>query len=203
MVIPVVASVLLAMRMEKSGAPAIIVEGYESGGHVGELTTLTITAMATKSISIPVIAAGGIADGRGMAAALALGAEGIQMGTAFCVAKECEVSKAWKDKVIGAGDRDAVVTGRSTGHPVRILRNRLSRTLYAMEKNGASPEVIWRLGEGRLKKAIDGDVVEGSVMCGQIAGIIDRERTASEIIESVMKEAEETIKKLNGKLTIH
>jgi len=201
MVIPVVASVPLAIRMERAGAKAVIVEGYEAGGHVGELTTMALTAMTTKAVSIPVIAAGGIADGRGMAAAFALGAEGIQMGTIFTVAKECAVDEKWKKRVIEAKDRDTVVTGRSTGHPVRILKNRLSREIIEMEKSGKSPEEIMKLGEGRLLRAVEGDVMEGSVMSGQIAGLVGEEREAHQIIDSVMSEAVDTIKRLNGIVT--
>jgi enoyl-[acyl-carrier protein] reductase II len=196
-VIPVVASVPLAVRMERAGAKAVIVEGYEAGGHIGELTTMALTAMVTKAVSIPVIAAGGIADGRGMAAAFALGAEGIQMGTAFTVAKECTVSDRWKKRVIDAKDRDTVVTGRSTGHPVRILKNRLSRDIIEMEKAGKSPEEIMKMGEGKLFMAVEGDVMEGSVMSGQIAGLVDEERGVRQIIDSVMSEAIDTIKGLN------
>jgi enoyl-[acyl-carrier protein] reductase II len=200
-VIPVVASVSLAVRMERAGAPAVIAEGYESGGHVGESTTMALVAMVARSVSIPVIAAGGIADGRGLASALALGAEGVQMGTVFCTAEECGVHERWKERIVTAGDRDTVVTGRSTGHPVRIIRNRLARKLLDMEKRGASPEEIFRFGEGALKRAVEGDVEEGSVMAGQISGLIDRKRTASQIIEDVMAEAHDTIRAMGRRIT--
>ena len=180
------------------GAQAVIVEGYEAGGHIGELTTMTLTAMVTRKVSIPVIAAGGIADGRTMAAALALGADGVQMGTVFLTARECPIHDAWKDKVLKAGDRDTVVTGRSTGHPVRMLKNRLSRTILDMEKRGALPEEIYSLGEGRLKAAVDGDVAEGSIMSGQIAGLLESIRSTREIIEDTVREAAETVEYLSG-----
>jgi len=196
-VIPVAASVPLAVRLERMGAKAVIVEGYEAGGHIGELTTMTLTAMVTRKVSIPVIAAGGIADGRAMAAALALGAEGVQMGTVFLTAGECPISDAWKEKVLSAGDRDTVVTGRSTGHPVRMLKNRLSRMILDMEKRGAPPEEIFSLGEGRLRAAVDGDVVEGSIMSGQIAGLLESGRSAREIIEDTVREAAETVERLS------
>jgi enoyl-[acyl-carrier protein] reductase II len=200
-VIPVVASVSLAVRMERAGAAAVIAEGYESGGHVGELTTMALVAMVSRAVSIPVIAAGGIADGRGLASVLALGAEGIQMGTVFCTADECSVHDRWKERIINAGDRDTVVTGRSTGHPVRIIRNRLARRLLDMEKAGAGPEEIFRFGEGALARAVEGDVEEGSVMAGQISGLVTKRKSAKAIIEDVMAEAEKTIRAMTGRVT--
>jgi len=200
-VIPVVASVSLAVRMERAGAAAVIAEGYESGGHVGELTTMALVAMVSRAVSIPVIAAGGIADGRGLASALALGAEGIQMGTVFCTADECSVHDRWKERIINAGDRDTVVTGRSTGHPVRIIRNRLARRLLDMEKAGAGPEEIFRFGEGALARAVEGDVEEGSVMAGQISGLVTKRKPAKAIIEDIMAEAEKTIRAMTGRVT--
>jgi enoyl-[acyl-carrier protein] reductase II len=197
-VIPVVASVPLARRMEQRGAAAIITEGYEAGGHVGELTTMTLTAMVTKKVSIPVITAGGIADGRGMAAAFALGAEGIQMGTAFTVTKECGVDEAWKKAVIRAGDRDTVVTGRSTGHPVRIIKNRLARDILVMEKEREAPEKVWKRADGALERAVGGDVTGGSVMCGQVAGMIEEGGSVRDLISRIMEEAEETIRQMNS-----
>jgi enoyl-[acyl-carrier protein] reductase II len=200
-VIPVVASVSLAVRMERAGAAAVIAEGYESGGHVGELTTMALTAMVSRAVSVPVIAAGGIADGRGLASALSLGAEGIQMGTVFCTADECDVDERWKQRIVGAGDRDTIVTGRSTGHPVRIIRNRLARRLLDMEKGGASPEEILRFGEGALARAVAGDVEEGSVMAGQISGLITARRSAKEIIDDTMEEARRTIRDMGERIT--
>jgi enoyl-[acyl-carrier protein] reductase II len=161
---------------------------------------MALVAMVSRAVSIPVIAAGGIADGRGMASAFALGAEGVQMGTVFCTADECGVHERWKQRIIAAGDRDTVVTGRSTGHPVRIIRNRLARKLLDMEKGGASPEEIFRFGEGALARAIAGDVDEGSVMAGQISGLIGTRKTAKAIIDDVMAEAEQTIRAMSGRI---
>ncbi|MBN2223946.1 MAG: nitronate monooxygenase [Deltaproteobacteria bacterium] len=200
-VIPVVASVSLAVRMERAGAAAVIAEGYESGGHVGELTTMALVAMVSRSVSIPVIAAGGIADGRGLASALMLGAEGVQMGTVFCTADECSVHERWKERIINAGDRDTIVTGRSTGHPVRIIRNRLARKLLDMEKRGGGPEEILRFGEGALERAVQGDVEEGSVMAGQISGLVGERKSAGKIIDDVMAEAQRTIRAVSERIT--
>lgn len=199
-VIPVVASVALAKRMEKSGADAIIAEGTESGGHVGQLTTMALVPQVVDAVSIPVIAAGGIGDGRGVAASFMLGSEGIQIGTRFLVAKECTVHQNYKDKVLKAKDIDTEVTGRPTGHPVRVLRNKLSRTYIKMEKDGASLDELEQLGVGALRKAVvDGDVDNGSVMSGQIAGLVNKEQTAKEIIEELFTEAKERFKLFGGR----
>ena len=199
-VIPVVASVALAKRMEKSGADAIIAEGTVSGGHVGKLTTLASVPQVVDAVSIPVIAAGGIGDGRGVAASFMLGSEGIQIGTRFLVAKECTVHQNYKDKVLKAKDIDTEVTGRPTGHPVRVLRNKLARTYIKMEKDGASLEELEQLGVGALRKAVvDGDVDNGSVMSGQIAGLVNKEQTAKEIIEELFTEAKERFKLFGGR----
>ena len=199
-VIPVVASVALAKRMEKSGADAIIAEGTESGGHVGQLTTMALVPQVVDAVSIPVIAAGGIGAGRGVAASFMLGAEGIQIGTRFLVAKECTVHQNYKDKVLKAKDIDTEVTGRPTGHPVRVLRNKLARTYIKMEKDGASLEELEQLGVGALRKAVvDGDVDNGSVMSGQIAGLVNKEQTAKEIIEELFTEAKERFKLFGGR----
>ena len=199
-VIPVVASVALAKRMEKSGADAIIAEGTESGGHVGQLTTMALVPQVVDAVSIPVIAAGGIGDGRGVAASFMLGSEGIQIGTRFLVAKECTVHQNYKDKVLKAKDIDTEVTGRPTGHPVRVLRNKLARTHIKMEKDGASLEELEQLGVGALRKAVvDGDVDNGSVMSGQIAGLVNKEQTAKEIIEELFTEAKERFKLFGGR----
>lgn len=188
-VIPVVPSVAIARRMAKGGADAVIIEGCEAGGHVGELTTMVLTPQVVDAVEVPVIAAGGIGDGRGFAAALMLGAEGIQIGTRFLVAKECQVHESYKARVIKASDIDAVVTGRSTGHPVRGLRNKFTRELDKMEKNGASVEELEARGTGALRLAVvEGDVVNGTVMSGQIAGMITKEQTAKEIIEELVSE---------------
>lgn len=193
-VIPVVASVALARRMEKAGADAIIAEGTESGGHVGQLTTMALVPQVVDACNIPVIAAGGIADGRGVAASFMLGAEGVQLGTRFLVAKECTVHQNYKNKVLKAKDIDTDVTGRVTGHPVRVIRNKLSREFLKAEKEGASLEKLEELGKGSLPRAArDGDVEKGSVMAGQIAGLVDKEESCREIILGIFKEAEKTI----------
>ncbi|WP_027625466.1 enoyl-[acyl-carrier-protein] reductase FabK [Clostridium lundense] len=185
-VIPVVASVALAKRMEKAGVDAVVAEGCESGGHVGELTTMALVPQVVDAVNIPVIAAGGIGDKRGVGAAFMLGASGVQVGTRFLVAKECTVHQNYKDKVISAKDIDTVVTGRTTGHPVRVLRNKLSRKYQILEKEEASIEQLDELGKGALVKAVkDGDTDNGSVMAGQIAGLISKEETCKEIIEEM------------------
>lgn len=187
-VIPVVASVALAKRMEKAGADAVIAEGCESGGHVGELTTMTLVPQVVDAVKIPVIAAGGIGDKRGVAAAFALGACGVQVGTRFLVAHECTVHENYKNKVIEAKDIDSAVTGRSTGHPVRVLRNKLSRQFQLLEKDGASIETLENLGRGALVKAArEGDIDNGSVMAGQIAGLINKKESCKEIIEDMFE----------------
>nr|WP_307991913.1 enoyl-[acyl-carrier-protein] reductase FabK [uncultured Niameybacter sp.] len=189
-VIPVVPSVALARRMEKQGADAVIAEGCESGGHIGELTTMVLIPQIVDAVNIPVIAAGGIADHRGFAAAMMLGAQAVQIGTRFLVAKECTVHENYKQRVLKASDIDTVVTGRSTGHPVRALRNKLSREFVKLEKEGASIQELEALGAGGLRNAVvDGDVVNGTVMAGQIAGMVKQEQTAKEIIEEIMTEA--------------
>ena len=195
-VIPVIASVAMAKRMEKCGADAVVAEGYESGGHVGESTTMTLVPQVCDAVNIPVIAAGGIADGRGIAAALMLGAEGVQMGTRFVVTKECHIHPAYKERILKAKDIDTKVTGRSTGHPVRSLRNTMTRQYLEMEKNNVSFEELEHLTLGALRKAVvDGDVAMGTVMAGQIAGMIKKEQTCAEIIQEIVQEAKETIKK--------
>ncbi|APF26096.1 dihydroorotate dehydrogenase family protein [Clostridium sporogenes] len=189
-VIPVVPSVALAKRMEKSGVDAIIAEGCESGGHVGELTTMALIPQVVDAVDIPVIAAGGIGDGRGIAASFMLGADAVQVGTRFLVAKECTVHQNYKNKVMKAKDIDTQVTGRPTGHPVRIIRNKLSRKFQILEKEGAPLEEFESLGRGALSKAVrDGDIDNGSIMAGQIAGLINKEQTCSEIINEMFNEA--------------
>lgn len=190
-VIPVVASVALAKRMERSGADAVVAEGCESGGHVGESTTMALVPQVVDAVTIPVIAAGGIADGRGIAAALMLGAKGIQMGTRFVVTRECQAHENYKEKVIRAKDIDTRVTGRSTGHPVRTLRNEMTKKYLELEGRGASLEELEYLTLGALRKAVqEGDVKNGSVMSGQIAGLVKEEKTCRELIESLVKEAD-------------
>ncbi|MEG1480922.1 enoyl-[acyl-carrier-protein] reductase FabK [Clostridium sp.] len=198
-VIPVVASVALAKRMERMGADAIVAEGMESGGHVGQLTTMALIPQVVDGVSIPVIAAGGIGDGRGVAASFMLGASGVQIGTRFLVAKECTVHQNYKDKVLGAKDIDTDVTGRSTGHPVRVLKNKLSRQFSAFEKNNATIDELEELGRGTLPKAAkEGDIINGSVMAGQISGLITKEETCKEIIEDLINGAKETMKNVGG-----
>lgn len=197
-VIPVVPSTALAQRVERAGADAVIVEGTEAGGHIGELTTMALVPQVVDAVNIPVIAAGGIADGRGIVAAFALGAEGVQVGTRFVCSKECIVHEKYKDAILKAKDRDTVVTGRSTGHPVRVLKNKLSKEFDRIEKAGASIEEMEKLGVGRLKlSTIDGDVDNGSVMAGQIAGLVNEIKTCKEIIEEMFTEAKEIKNSIN------
>ncbi|MGN1203915.1 MAG: enoyl-[acyl-carrier-protein] reductase FabK [Lachnospiraceae bacterium] len=189
-VIPVVASVGMAKMMERAGADAVVAEGMESGGHIGSATTMTLVPQVKDAVSIPVIAAGGIADGRGFAAALMLGADAVQMGTRFVVAKESIVHENYKNKVIKASDIDSEVTGMSTGHPVRCLRNKMTREYLKLEKEGADFMELEKLTLGSLRNAVmDGDVVTGTVMAGQIAGLIKEEKSCQEIIEEIMKDA--------------
>ena len=193
-VIPVVASVALARRMERYGADAIIAEGTESGGHIGEATTMTLVPQVADAVSIPVIAAGGIGDGRGIAAAFMLGAEAVQMGTRFVVAKESIVHPGYKERIIKAKDIDSTVTGRTHGHPVRCLRNQMTRDYIKMEQEGKSFEELEYLTLGTLRKAVmEGDTVNGTVMAGQIAGMVSKEQTCQEMIEEMMEQAEKLL----------
>lgn len=194
-VIPVVASVALAKRMEKYGADAVVAEGMESGGHIGESTTMSLVPQVVDAVSIPVIAAGGIGDGRGLAAAFMLGAEAVQVGTRFLVAKECIVHQNYKDRVLKAKDIDTVVTGRSHGHPVRSLRNQMTRDYVKLEAEGTSFEELEYLTLGSLRNAVvEGDVNTGSVLAGQIAGMVTREQSCKEIIAEMMEQAEALLK---------
>jgi enoyl-[acyl-carrier protein] reductase II len=196
-VIPVIPSSALAKRVEKAGADAVIAEGTESGGHIGEITTMAIVPQVADAVGIPVIAAGGIADYRGFAAALCLGASGIQMGTRFLATKECHVHQNWKDMVVKASDRDTVVTGRPTGHPVRVLKNRLAKMFLELEGKCAPVAEYEKLGTGKLKAAsVDGDVEMGSLMSGQIAGLIKEEKTVKEVIEEIVSQTEDFIKNM-------
>ena len=190
-VIPVVASVALAKRMERYGADAVVAEGTESGGHIGEATTMTLVPQVVDAVSIPVIAAGGIGDGRGIAAAFMLGAEAVQMGTRFLVAKECTVHQNYKDRVLKAKDIDSTVTCRTHGHPVRCLRNQMTREYVKLENEGKSFEELEYLTLGTLRKAVqEGDVTNGTVMAGQIAGMVSKEQTCKEMIDEMMAQAE-------------
>ena len=196
-VIPVVPSVAFAKHFEKAGVDAVICEGTEAGGHVGEITTMCITPQVVDAVNIPVIAAGGIGDGRGIAAVFSLGAVGVQVGTRFLLAKECSVHQNYKDKVKKASDTDTAVTGRKTGHPVRVLKNRLVRKFKDLEKNNATLEEMEALGRGRLyMAAIEGNVDYGSVMSGQIAGLVNKEQNCKEIITEMFEEAEKVMKNL-------
>jgi len=189
-VIPVVASVALAQRMEKYGADAVVAEGMESGGHIGAQTTMTLVPQVADAIKIPVIAAGGIGDGRGFLAARILGAEAAQIGTRFVVSRESIVHQNYKDRVIKAKDIDTVITGTTTGHPVRSLRNQMTREYVKMEKAGASFEELEYLTLGSLRNAVmEGDIIKGTIMAGQIAGMIKKEQTCKEMIEEIMEEA--------------
>lgn len=189
-VVPVVASAALARRMERCGADAVIAEGCEAGGHIGELTTMALTPAVCEAVSIPVIAAGGVADGRGMVAAFALGAEGVQIGTRFLTAHECSIHDAYKQKVIAAKDSDTIVTGRDNGHPVRQLKNKFSRGIRKMEADReTSLEDIEEALAGSLHRAVTGDVDGGSLMSGQVACLIKDEKSAQEIVDDLMEEA--------------
>jgi len=190
-VIPVVASVALAKRMEKYGADAVVAEGTESGGHIGEITTMALVPQVVDAVSIPVIAAGGIADGRGIAAAFMLGAEAVQMGTRFLVAKECIVHANYKERILKARDIDSSVTGRSHGHPVRCLRNQMTREYVKLENEGKGFEELEYLTLGALRKAVqEGDVKNGTLMAGQIAGMVNKEQTCKEMIIEMIEQAE-------------
>ena len=190
-VIPVVASVALAKRMERAGADAIIAEGCEAGGHIGKLTTMVLLPQVVDSVNIPVIAAGGIGDGRGVAAAFILGAKGVQLGTRFLVANECTIHDNYKEAVINAKDIDTVVTGRPTEHPVQVIKNKLAREYINLEKKNVSLEEIEELGRGALKKAVkDGDMENGSIMAGQISGLVRKKQSARDIIEEIFFEYE-------------
>jgi len=188
-VIPIVASVAMAKLMERAGADAVVAEGMESGGHIGSSTTMTLVPQVVDAVKIPVIAAGGIGDGRGFAAAFMLGAEGVQIGTRFCVAKEAVTHDNYKDKIIKAKDIDTAVTGSSHGHPIRCIRNKMTKEYLRMEKEGAGFEELEHLTLGTLRKAVmEGDVTDGTVMAGQIAGLIKQEQTCGEIIQEIVSE---------------
>ncbi len=189
-VIPVVPSVALAKKMEKDGADAVIAEGTESGGHVGELTTMALVPQVVDAVNIPVIAAGGIADGRGVAASFMLGACGVQCGTVFCASEEVNIHQNYKDMIIKAKDRSTQVTGRSAGAPVRQIKNKLTKKFEELEKRNASFEEMESLGVGALRKAVvDGDIDNGTFMAGQIAGMINEIRPVQAIIDDMFAEA--------------
>lgn len=200
-IIPVIASVAHAKRVEKQGADAVVAEGTEAGGHIGELTTMVLVPQVVDAISIPVVAAGGIADGRGVVAAFALGAEGVQVGTRFVCAVESPAHEAYKRMIIEATDRSTVVTGRTTGHPVRCIKNKLTKRFEEMEAAGASLEELEALGAGKLRAAVmDGDVEWGSVMAGQSAGLVKKVQPAAEIIKELFSDAERVLRGLENRL---
>ncbi|MGN0425672.1 MAG: enoyl-[acyl-carrier-protein] reductase FabK [Acetatifactor sp.] len=190
-VIPVVASVAMAKLMERAGADAVVAEGMESGGHIGSATTMTLVPQVADALQIPVIAAGGIGDGRGLAAALLLGADAVQMGTRFVVASESIVHDNYKQKIIKAKDIDSEITGASTGHPIRSLRNKMTREYLKLEQSGADFMELEKLTLGSLRKAVmDGDVEYGTVMAGQIAGMVSKVQPCKDMIEEIMQEAD-------------
>ncbi len=202
-IIPVVPTIALAKRMEKHGADAVIVEGTEAGGHIGELTTMVLTPQVVDNVNIPVIAAGGIADGKGLAAALCLGASGVQIGTRFICSDECIAHENYKNLILKSRDRDAIVTGRSTGHPVRTLKNKLAKEILNMEKEGVNPLDIDQKGVGSLRMAVvNGDVDNGSFMAGQIASYINDVKPCKQIIEDIMEESKSILSKINKKLEV-
>lgn len=201
-VIPVIASVALAQMVAKRGASAVIAEGGESGGHIGEANTMPLVPQVADAVDIPVIAAGGIADGRGIAAAFMLGAEAVQMGTRFLVAAECSVHENYKQKVLKAGDTGTMVSGRRSGHPVRALKTAFAKTYAEKEKDAnVSDEELNALGAGSLRKAaVEGDLENGSFLCGQVAGLVKKEQTCKEIIEEITAEAEALLKNAHGRI---
>ncbi|MCD7891260.1 MAG: enoyl-[acyl-carrier-protein] reductase FabK [Ruminococcus sp.] len=194
-VIPVIPSVALAKRVEKAGADAVVAEGTESGGHIGEITTMCLVPQVVDAVSIPVIAAGGIADGRGIAASFMLGAEGVQIGTRFLASEECQIHPTYKELVVKANDTDSVVTGRYTGHPCRNIKTKFSKMLANGEKSGSlSPEEFEEITLGSLRKAVqDGNLDEGSFLCGAIAGMVDEVKPCKDIIEEIMSQADKLL----------
>ena len=193
-VIPVVASVAMAKRMERYGADAVVAEGMEAGGHIGNQTTMALIPQIVDAVNIPVIAAGGIGDGRGVAASFMLGAEGVQMGTRFVVADESIVHDNYKDRIVKAKDIDSVVTGQSTGHPVRCLRNQMTKEYIKKEQEGVPFEELERMTLGSLRKAVmDGDILNGTVMAGQIAGLVSKRQSCKDILQEIMTEAEKLL----------
>jgi enoyl-[acyl-carrier protein] reductase II len=200
-VIPVVASVALAKRLERVGIDAIIAEGMESGGHVGVVTTMALVPQVVDAVNVPVIAAGGIGDARGVVAAMALGAQGVQIGTLFAASVECTAHPNYKAAIVKAKERSTVVSGISTGHPVRVIANKLTRDFAELEKRGASIEELDQLGAGKLKAAVrDGDIDYGSVMVGQVAGMITSVRPVNEIMQDIVQNIPKVITELTQKI---
>jgi enoyl-[acyl-carrier protein] reductase II len=201
-VMPVVSSVALARRLEQVGADGVIAEGLESGGHIGDVTTMALVPQVVDAVRIPVIAAGALSDGRGLVAALAMGAAGIQMGTRFICSDECIVHDNYKQAIVRATERSTIVTGSSIGHPVRCIKNPMSRQFQDMERKGISEAEIVEFGAGRLRMAVrDGDVVNGSVMAGQGAGLVHDIAPAGEIVRRTVAEAEAILSRLQGLIT--
>ena len=193
-IMPVVASVALAKRLQRMGADILVAEGTESGGHIGDVATMPLVPQIVDAVDVPVVAAGGVADGRGSAAVLALGAAGVQMGTRFICAQECIAHANYKQKIIRAGDRATITTGHSLGHPVRAIRNPMSRKFEAMEKEGLSEDALIEFGTGKLRLAVEeGDVTWGSIMAGQVSGLIHNVLPAAEILRHMVAEAEEIL----------
>lgn len=200
-VIPVVASVALAKRLERTGIDALIAEGNESGGHVGQVTTMALVPQIVDAVSVPVIAAGGIADSRGLVAAFSLGAEAVQIGTRFVASVECTAHENYKQAIVKAKDRSTVLSGASTGHPVRVIENQLSRQFVQMEKDQVDPEELEKLGAGRLRMAVrEGDVATGTVMAGQISGLIEKVQTVQEIVDALMAGVPGVVNKLQSRI---
>lgn len=202
-VIPVVASVALAKRLERAGADAVIAEGSESGGHIGDVNTLPLVPQVVDAVKVPVVAAGGIADGRGVAAALALGASGVQMGTRFICTTECAVDYKYKDMIVRAGDRSTITTGHSLGHPVRALRNPMTRKFEEMEKTGLTEAELIEFGTGKLRLAVQGDAAGGSFMAGQSCGLVNDVVPAAELIQRIVMEAEAVLSHLPQYIVRH
>lgn len=198
-VIPVVSSVALAKRLSRLGADAIVAEGTESGGHVGEMTTMCLVPMVADAVTVPIIAAGGIADGRGVIAAMALGAAGVQMGTRFICAAECDVHPSYQQKIVKSKDRDTVVCGTTTGHPVRAIHNSFTRLYTTAEKQQTPVEQLMELGRGRYSAAsVNGDLDNGSILSGQICGLVNSIEPAARIVEDIMHQAALVGKQLTG-----
>jgi len=193
-VMPVLASVVLAKRVERAGADAVVAEGMESGGHIGEVTTMALVPQVVDGVQIPIVAAGGIGDGRGLVAALALGAQGVQVGTRFVCSEECIAHPAYKEKILQAQERSTVVSGQSTGHPLRCLQNRLTRQFLEMEKAGVSKEELESFGVNRYYQGvIEGNLEDGTLIAGQIAGLIKEIKPVRVIIDEMIAEAEAII----------
>lgn len=198
-VVPVVASVALAKLVARAGATAVVAEGTESGGHIGELTTMVLVPQVVDAVDIPVLAAGGIADGRGVAAAFMLGAQGVQVGTRFLVADECTVAEPYKELVLKAKDISTRATGRSTGHPVRALKTRFTNEYAKLEAEGADPDKLAEFGTGALRRAAkEGDVERGSFLCGQVAGMVRERQSAADIVDDLVSGAEKVLARVGA-----